>query len=114
MSINVSILKPAYGNKSFYGKAKVIEADGVKYLKSYDTIVCAITPDGNFEKLWDGWSATTTKHVNSFRSIYGLDYIGKAAWQALQVAKDFVIPRSVYNVEMKYKATYYAGYNSLY
>lgn len=68
--------------KSFYGKAKIIEHDdGTRELKSYDTIVCRITPDNHFIKLWDGYSVTTTRHVNSFLRFLGFgQYGGKAFW----------------------------------
>lgn len=74
--------------KSFYGKAKAIEYDdGTKELKSYDTIVCRITPAGEIIRLWAGYSATTMRHINSFLSYYGYpgpNYGGKAFWDARQ------------------------------
>ena len=55
--------------KSFYGKAKVIEKDnGEKVLQSYNTEVCKISSNGEFVRLWDGYSVTTMRHVNSFLS----------------------------------------------
>lgn len=49
--------------KSFCGKAKVIEHDnGDICLISYSTLVARIH-NGNFEKLWDGYSATTMRHI---------------------------------------------------
>lgn len=72
--------------KSFYGKAKVIECkNGVKLLQSYNTIVCAIDENGEFARLWDGYSVTTMRHVNSFLSFYGLDGGGKAYWDEKEV-----------------------------
>lgn len=54
--------------KSFYGKAHVIEyADGTKQLKSYNTIVCEISPKGVFKLLWDGKTQTTNRHIKEFR-----------------------------------------------
>lgn len=54
--------------KSFYGKAKVIIQDnGTVQLQSYDTIVCEIDTDNNFNMLWDGKSNTTTRHINEFK-----------------------------------------------
>lgn len=54
--------------KSFYGKAKVIiEDDGTLKLLSYDTIVCEIDTNNNFNMLWDGKSNTTTRHINEFK-----------------------------------------------
>lgn len=71
--------------KSFYGKAHVLEHEnGTLELLSYDTIVCKIAPDGNFYKLWDGYSATTMRHINSFLSFFGFSgYGGKAFWDSL-------------------------------
>ena len=60
-------LAPDDNRKSFYGKAKVLHfADGYDYLVSYDTIVAAISPDGQVHRLWDGWSATTGRHIKAF------------------------------------------------
>ena len=75
------------GRKSFYGKAHIIERDdGTKQLKSYDTIVCEITPSGDFTRLWSGYSVTTQRHVNSFLCFLGYaGYGGKAFWDALSV-----------------------------
>lgn len=62
-------LSPINSNrKSFYGKAKVIITDkGTVQLLSYETIVCEIDEFGNFNKLWDGKSQTTTRHINEFK-----------------------------------------------
>lgn len=77
-------LKPL-DQKSFYGKAVVIEADttdplyaNIKYLlKSYDTIVAFITTDGEFY-ITSKYSPTTTKHQRSFAYYYaGLDIPAK-------------------------------------
>ena len=67
------------GRKSFYGKAHVIERNDGVYLRSYDTIVCRIV-NGTFQRLWDGYSATTMRHVNSFLDEYGIPGGGKAWW----------------------------------
>lgn len=72
--------------KSFYGKAKVIEHDnGDISLISYSTLVCRIH-NGKFEKLCDGYSATTMRHVNSFLLFYNLPGGGKSWWDKLEVA----------------------------
>lgn len=85
--MNTYELKPTNRQKSFYGKAKVIErANGDIELKSYDTIVARVH-DGKFEKLWDGYSATTMRHVNSFIDKLGISGGGKAWWDSLEVAK---------------------------
>ena len=60
-------LSPVDGRKSFYGKAKVlIDENGTKYLLSYDTIVASRNADGKLFNHWDGWSATTGRHIKAF------------------------------------------------
>ena len=72
--------------KSFYGKAKVIEyANGEKALQSYNTIVCKINTSGEFIRLWSYESATTMRHINSFLSFYGLPGGGIAWWRSQKV-----------------------------
>lgn len=72
--------------KSFYGKAKVIEKDnGEKVLQSYDTEVCKITSSGEFVRMWDGYSSTTMRHVNSFLQFFGIVGGGKSWWNAQTV-----------------------------
>lgn len=81
-------LKPTNGRKSFYNKAMVIEKDnGDIELKSYETIVARIR-NGKFERLWDGYSATTMNHINSFIDAFGIDGGGKAWWTSLEVYKN--------------------------
>ena len=70
--------------KSFYNKAKVTELDnGDIELTSYNTIVCRIR-NGKFERLWDGYSATTMRHINAFVDFYGIEGGGKAWWTKLE------------------------------
>lgn len=67
--------------KSFYGKAKVIVKDnGEKVLQSYNTEVCKINSSGEFVRMWEGYSATTMRHVNSFLSFYDMNGGGKSWW----------------------------------
>lgn len=75
-------LEPSMRQKSFYGKAFVTEKDGVATLRSYKTDVCKIV-DGKLIKLWNGYSATTMKHVQSFCDHYGIENGGKAWWDSL-------------------------------
>ena len=78
-------LMPRNNRKSFYGKAVVIEKDnGDIELKSYYTIVARIR-NGNFERLWSGYSATTMNHINSFIDTFGINGGGKAWWTSLEV-----------------------------
>ena len=76
-------LTPVDGRKSFYGKAKVFNKNGVSYLVSYSTIVASF--DGEFHRHWSGWSATTGRHVNAFAKLCGLCPVGKAIWNKMQV-----------------------------
>lgn len=67
--MNIYELTPRYDSRaSFYGKAHIIEhPDGTKQLKSYETIVCEVSPRGVFKMLWDGRTQTTTRHIKEFR-----------------------------------------------
>lgn len=82
---------PVCGNdraKSFYGKAKVIEKDnGEKVLQSYNTEVCKIRSNGEFVRMWEGYSVTTMRHVNSFLSFFGISGGGKEWWNAQSIRK---------------------------
>lgn len=81
-------LKPTDRYKSFYGKMCVIEHDdGTKVCKSYDTDVARITPSGKFQRLWDGYSPTTMRHVNRFNEFYGIAEGGKKWWDEQEVVK---------------------------
>jgi len=57
---------PKNGRKSFYGKAKVLEHNGMRYLISYSTIMGAIEPSGKIHRYSGHYSATTNTHVRSF------------------------------------------------
>lgn len=71
-------LIPNDGRKSFYGKAVVmIGDDGTETLYSYNTAIIKRTAAGELVKLWDGWSATTGRHINAFCGL------NKAAYMAL-------------------------------
>ena len=74
--------------KSFYGKALVYEyGDGRRELQSYDTMVCRITPTGEVQRLWSGWSVTTQRRVDSFLRLYGYwNLCGKANWRKFKSA----------------------------
>lgn len=88
----ITELTPIYDNrKSFYGKAHVIhDLDNDTFtLRSYNTDVCRIVFKANgfvFQKLWEGYSATTMRHVNEFVAQYGnSDLGGKKWWSSLEV-----------------------------
>lgn len=86
MVISVFDLRPIDGRKSFYGKAQVIRYNGWVYLRSYQTIVCAIDPCDKFHRYWWSYSVTTMRHVNAFLSAYGLPGGGKAWWNAQPIS----------------------------
>lgn len=80
-------LKPIDNKKSFYGKAiAIIEENGEILCKSYDTVVCKIA-DGKLVRLWDGYSATTMRHINAFLHTFGIAGGGKSWWDALEVIR---------------------------
>jgi len=70
-------LMPTDGRKSFYNKAVVqINDDGSETLYSYETPIITRTATGQLVKLWDGWTATTGRHIAAF---CGLNKAGFAA-----------------------------------
>ena len=82
---------PCYDSrKSFYGKAIVIETENGIYLKSYNTYVAMITPENEVIRLWDSYSATTMRHINSFINHYNITGGGKAWWDKLEVNNDCI------------------------
>ena len=71
-------LTPNDSRKSFYGKARVEIADnGAETLYSYNTPIIRRNPSGELVKLWDGWSATTGRHIAAFCGL------NKAAYMSL-------------------------------
>lgn len=78
-------LAPIDNRKSFCGKAIVTEySDKLAILKSYGTEVARIE-NGVFVRMWSGYSPTTQRHVNAFRSVYGLETITGTEWKKLPV-----------------------------
>lgn len=77
---------PCYDRKSFYGKAVVIRRSATNdyILESYGTRVAAFS-GGKFIKLWNGYSATTMRHVNSFCKFLQIPGGGKSWWNTLPV-----------------------------
>lgn len=67
-------------NKSFYGKAFVRNENGETILRSYNTDVCKIDRNGNFRKLWNGYSKTTLSHVIAFCDAYNIPCNGTKKW----------------------------------
>lgn len=60
-------LRPTDSRKSFYGKATVsIDENGTETLYSYNTPIIKRKPGGELVKLWEGWTATTGRHIAAF------------------------------------------------
>lgn len=88
-------LKPHTSQKSYYGKARVTYYnDGSCILTSYDTDVCKIDKGNNFVKLWDGYSRTTMKHINSFLALIDYTVDGKKDWDHFIVNRPYPLVNS--------------------
>lgn len=76
---------PIDNRQSFYGKAWVEENlnTGTKYLYSYGTLVARLNKDGKLTRCWGGWSATTSRHVDSFVG----RKMSKREWESLPVVR---------------------------
>ena len=71
-------LIPTDGRKSFYGKAVVVVGDnGTETLYSYETPIVKRLVSGELVKMWDGWTATTGRHIKAFCGL------NKAAYMSL-------------------------------
>ena len=69
-------LIPTDGRKSFYGKAVVnIGDDGSETLYSYNTPIIKRLVSGELVKLWDGWTATTGRHIRAFCGLNKADFM---------------------------------------
>lgn len=80
------------GNKSFYGKARIAHIESksgriYEILISYNTAVCMLDSAGRFVRLWNGYSATTAKHIARFMDRYGLHGVNKAEWLNMPIGK---------------------------
>lgn len=69
-------LIPTDGRKSFYGKAIVeVEEDGTQTLYSYNTPIIKKLASGELVKLWNGWTATTGRHIVAFCGLNKTEYM---------------------------------------
>lgn len=69
-------LIPTYGRKSFYGKAVVmVEDNGTETLYSYNTPIIKRLVSGELVKIWDGWTATTGRHIKAFCGLSKAEYM---------------------------------------
>lgn len=68
-------LMPNDGRKSFYGKAIVeIDNEGSETLYSYGTPILTKRANGEMVKHWNGWSATTGRHIKAFCGLNKAQY----------------------------------------
>ena len=89
--INKIELKPVDGRKSFYNKCTLLEQHGIYYLYSYTTLICKWDKNKQeFEKIWNGWSQTTQRHVNAFMQYLGINKRGKNWWVSLKCCQPYV------------------------
>ena len=92
-------LKPLNGQqKSFYGKAQVIELCGIVYLKSYETIVCSYNKrHGIISRHWSGMknkpcTKATWNHIKAFLDYCGSVPVNKSDWCKMPVLpNDFLV-----------------------
>ena len=84
-SYKISELIPTTGQKSFNHRAHILQdATGTSQLLSYETIVASFDPQTKeFKKLWNGYSATSQKHIDAFCDYCGIKGGGKKWWCSL-------------------------------
>ncbi len=77
-------LQPIYDSrKSFYGKATYTKDGDAYTLYSYNTPILKVYNNGKKEALWDGWSATTGRHINEFAKQFTGQPMNKKAYMEL-------------------------------
>ena len=71
-------LKPLNEQKSFGGKAQIIIMNGnTIQLRSFETIVAEYNTKEDIINVFDWFSMTTAKHINSFLELYGFRNVSK-------------------------------------
>lgn len=69
-------LIPNDSRKSFYGKAKIhVDENAAETLYSYNTPIIKRLSNGELVKLWDGWTATTGRHIAAFCGLNKAEYM---------------------------------------
>ena len=72
--MRITELLPNDSHKSFYGKAIIrTDNDGTETLYSYGTPIVRRDKNG-LHKLWNGWSATTGRHIKAFCGLNKKDF----------------------------------------
>ena len=78
--------------EGFNNRAIVIKVKGGYILKSYNTIVAYyLISEDKMIRAWDGFSVTTLKHVNVFRSWLGLSTLSKREWIELDTHRIYTV-----------------------
>lgn len=80
-------LTPVNGRKSFNGKCRVIEENGISQLKSYETIVAEYNHRTNKMRVFGYYSPTTMSHINAFLVHYGFQACSKSELEKLYLNK---------------------------
>lgn len=93
MNKNTYELEARYtSRKSFYKKARVtVYEDGTKVLTSYGTDVLKLRNDGTIQKLWNGYTATTGRHIHEFLLQECGEGIGKSTWEKMDCIHGYTI-----------------------
>lgn len=68
-------LIPTNSQRSYYGKARVAVDAGQETLYSYNTAIIRRDASGALVRLWDGWTATTGKHIRSFCGLSKAEFL---------------------------------------
>lgn len=96
----ISDLNPVDGRKSFYKKSELRLYDGGGVLWSYGTPVAAFDYEARIiYRLWNRYSATTARHLDSLCAFIGHAKISKREWCALPVCKYDGVYHKVYPPE---------------
>lgn len=74
----------AYALEDFNTRALIIPTENGSILKSYYTEVCKIE-NGEFFRLWEGFSVTTLKHINAYRRHFNMKALSKREWIEMEV-----------------------------
>ena len=74
-------------HQSFNGRAYVgLNENCKEFLISYNTVVLGYDPfTGEFHRLWDGYSATTMRHIKEFCRQCGFSEMSKGTWDRMPV-----------------------------
>ena len=73
-------LTPDDSKKSFYGKAIVVDENGVKTLFSYNTKIMSMDNDGSIRRYYDDWTATTGRHIKAFCGMNKKEFMEMPIW----------------------------------